>query len=318
MTLPPALILAAGLGTRLRPLTNRRAKAALPVAGTPLICRLLRRLVSEGVRDVVINLHHQPDTITAVVGAGEAHGCRVRYSWETTVLGTAGGPRHALPLLGSRFFIVNGDTLSRVNLRELLDKHRRENAGVTMAVTTNPAPKRYGGVLVDDKQKATGFCQPGTRNDSRLFVGVQVAEARVFSSLPDGVPAASIGGCYGHLLEMRRITVHHGDGVFHDIGTPADYIAADRAVAAEEGKTWPRAGARTVVHPTASVERSILWDDVDVGPNCTITDCVVADGVRLPKDTVLHRQLIIPTSNRPISGAIQIGDAMAIPLTIRR
>jgi len=288
------------------------------VAGTPLICRLLQRLVAEGVRDVVINLHHQPSTITAVVGAGEAHGCRVRYSWETTALGSAGGPRHALPLLGSRFFIVNGDTLSRVNLHELLDTHHRENASVTMAVTTNPAPEHYGGVLTDNEQKATGFCRPGTREKSRLFVGVQMTEAKVFSPLPDGVPAASVGGCYGRLLETRRIVAHHVDGTFYDIGTPADYVATDRAVAAEEGTPWPRVGARTIVHPTASVKRSILWDDVDVGPNCTITDCVVADGVRLPSDTVLHRQLIIPASDRSVSGATQVGDALAIPLASRR
>ena len=98
----PALVLTAGLGTRLDPITRLLAKAAVPLGGVTLIERVLGYLVSQGVTDVVLNLHHRPETIAAVVGDG-AHigpqGLRVRYSWEPRLLGSAGGPRHALPLL---------------------------------------------------------------------------------------------------------------------------------------------------------------------------------------------------------------------------
>src|SRR3954469_23242456 len=94
-----ALVLTAGLGTRLQPLTLARAKAAAPVDGEPLVRRTMRWLVSQGITDLVLNLHHQPQTIAAVVGDGSDLGARVRYSWESPVLGSAGGPRHALPLL---------------------------------------------------------------------------------------------------------------------------------------------------------------------------------------------------------------------------
>ena len=92
-------MLTAGLGTRLQPLTLARAKAAAPVDGEPLARRTIRWLVSHGFRDLVVNLHHKPESITAVVGDGADLGARVRYSWESPVLGSAGGPRHALPLL---------------------------------------------------------------------------------------------------------------------------------------------------------------------------------------------------------------------------
>ena len=93
-----ALILTAGLGTRLRPLTDVRAKPAIPVAGEPMIRRIIRWLTSRGVTDLVLNLHHLPHTLTALVGDGSDLGLRVRYSWESPqVLGSAGGPRHALP-----------------------------------------------------------------------------------------------------------------------------------------------------------------------------------------------------------------------------
>ena len=121
----PALVLTAGLATRLRPLSLVRAKAALPVAGDPLIRHILRWLAASGVTDAVLNLHHLAHTITGIIGDG-ADGVRVRYSWEVPVLGSAGGPRRALPLLGtSPFLIVNGDTLTNVDVTKLVaDLHR--------------------------------------------------------------------------------------------------------------------------------------------------------------------------------------------------
>ena len=89
---PRALLLTAGLGTRLRPLTYARAKPAVPVNGEPLVRRILKWLTGHGIRDVVLNLHHRPETIAAVTGDGADLGIRIRYSWEQPVLGSAGGP----------------------------------------------------------------------------------------------------------------------------------------------------------------------------------------------------------------------------------
>src|SRR5262249_26325952 len=118
----PALVLTAGAATRLRPLSYVRAKAALPVAGKPLVRRILRQLAAAGVRDAVLNLHHLAHTITSVVGDGADLGMRVRYSWESPgVLGTAGGPRHALPLIDApTFLVVNGDTLTDAAIGPML------------------------------------------------------------------------------------------------------------------------------------------------------------------------------------------------------
>ena len=88
-------MLAAGLGTRLQPLTSWRAKPALPVAGETLVERIIEGLSSQGVRDLVLNLHHLPETVTGVLGDGGAHGVRIRYSFEQLLLGSAGGPRRS-------------------------------------------------------------------------------------------------------------------------------------------------------------------------------------------------------------------------------
>ena len=130
----PALVLTAGVATRLRPLSLVRAKAALPVAGQPIITRILRQLRAAGVTDAVLNLHHLPHTLTRIVGDGSDLDMRVRYSWEMPVLGSAGGPRQALPLLGaSTFLIANGDTLTDVDMPALVAAHRHSGALVTIA-----------------------------------------------------------------------------------------------------------------------------------------------------------------------------------------
>ena len=318
--LPPALVLAAGLGTRLRPLTNVRAKPAVPVAGRPLVIRILEWLAGQGVEDVVLNLHHRPETITRVVGHGRAAGVRVRYSWEPVVLGSAGGPRRALPLLGRRFFIVNGDTLTTISLRALADAHARTGAAVTLAVAPHPDPTRYGGVRVVEEDRVRGFVPAGSGPVSH-FVGLQVVEAAVFEDLPAGRPAATIGGLYDGLLRSREqgrdkpILAHRVDDEFLDVGTPADYLAASLTVARREGCRSLPAGAGSTIDPTASLERTAVWDNAAIGADCRLEECVVTDGVRLPPGTALRRRICVRAMDtRTRRGGRTIGNAVVHPL----
>jgi mannose-1-phosphate guanylyltransferase len=267
----PALVLTAGLATRLRPLSRVRAKAALPAAGRPLVQRIVEQLRAAGVRDFVLNLHHLPHTITRVVGDGSQLGVRVRYSWETPVLGSAGGPRHALPLLAARrFFIVNGDTLTDLNSRAVLEAHERSGARVTMAVVPNTEPDKYGGVLVDEAGVVTGFCRRGSAQASFHFIGIQVADADVFAALPDNTPYESVGGLYPELMRNQpgSVRAHVSSARFLDIGTPADYIATCRLLAGEEGDPLP--------------DGNVLWDDVVIESGAIVRQSVIADGVRVP------------------------------------
>src|SRR5437868_12242562 len=157
MNRPPALVLTAGLGTRLMPLTAARAKAAVPVNGVSLARRVVRWLADQGVTEQILNLHHQPETITRDIGDGSDAGVRVRYSWENPVLGSAGGPRRALSLLPQRFYLINGDTLTNLVLEDLLAEHVSRAALVTMALIPNPRPDKYGGVQLDGDGWITGF-----------------------------------------------------------------------------------------------------------------------------------------------------------------
>ena len=271
-------------------MTLARAKAAAPVDGEPLARRTIRWLVSQGIDDLVLNLHHKPETITAVVGDGRDMGARVRYSWESPVLGSAGGPRRALPLLldatlEKTFVLVNGDTLTNVDLRAMIDRHRASGALVTMALIPNPRPDKYGGVLLDDSHAATGFTRRGSVERSFHFIGPQVVEAQVFADLPDGVKSESVLEVYPELIAARQGSVMGfvGEWTFKDIGTPADLLQTSLDLATADGRAdRPGWGRRVHVDPSARVTRSALWDDVTVGADAVIEECVIADGVTIP------------------------------------
>lgn len=301
-----ALVLTAGLGTRLQPLTLARAKAAAPVDGEPLARRTIRWLVSHGIRDLILNLHHHPQSITAAVGDGTDLGARVRYSWESPVLGSAGGPRHALPLLrnppsplrdsGDTFVLVNGDTLTNVDLPAMIRRHHESGALVTMALIPNPRPDKYGGVLLDADHVVTGFTRRGSPEPSFHFIGPQVVEASVFADLADGVPAESVLEVYPRLMRERPGAVRGfvSDWTFQDIGTPADLLETSLALASAAGRPdRPRWGRDPRVDATARVIRSLLWDDVTIGAGADIVECVVADGVTIPAGAQYARSAIV-------------------------
>ncbi len=311
----PALVLTAGLATRLRPLSLVRAKAAMPVAGEALVRRILRQLHAAGIRDVVLNLHHLPHTITREVGDGADLGLQVRYSWEVPVLGSGGGPRQALPLLGEpTFLIVNGDTLTDVDVAAVVDEHRRTGALVTTAVVPNTEPDTYGGVLVANDGAVTGFTRRGSSTPSHHFVGVQVAEAAAFASVAPGQVAESVAQVYPLLIETHpgSVRAYVADAAFLDIGTPDDYLQTALRTAARNGGALH--GERARIDPTARVEDSVLWDDVVVGAGASLHGCVVADGVCVPDRSAWTRMMLRRVDGPPAPHEEHIGDLGVTPI----
>lgn len=316
MTAPPALVLTAGLGTRLRPLTRIRAKAAVPVNGEPLVRRVARWLAASDIRDHVYNLHHHPESIAACLGDGTALGVRVRYSWEANVLGSAGGPRHALPLLtdagAARFLIVNGDTLTNVDLGALAVRHRASGAQVTMSLIPNPAPDKYGGVAVSPDGFVTGFTRAGAAGQSFHFIGVQVTEAAVFSRLDDDVKSESVNELYPVMMRESpgSIAAFISDASFSDIGTPLDCLQTSLALASQEGNRLVSASAR--IDESAVVERTAVWDDVVVGARAHLTDCIVADGVTIPPGAEYARCAIVPAGTATAGAGERLENGLLI------
>jgi mannose-1-phosphate guanylyltransferase len=306
----PALVLTAGLATRLRPLSLVRAKAAVPVAGIPLVGRILRNLAAIGVRDAVLNLHHLPETLTRRVGDGTTLGMRVRYSWETPLLGSAGGPRRARPLLGTaRFLVVNGDTLTDANVAALVADHAKHEALATLAVVPNPDPDKYDGLAVDAAGNVTGRVMRGTGQPSFHFVGVQVVESSALDAVPADTPYESVAALYPALIAQRPGSVRawHSGAEFLDIGTPADYLASSLLIGGREGVSRD-VGINCHIAPTADLQRSILWDEVVVEAGASLRDTIVTDGVRVPAGTSWHGVTLRRATGALAPGEKQIGD----------
>ena len=246
-------------------------------------------------RDVVLNLHHLPETITRHVGDGTQLGMSVRYSFESPVLGSAGGPRNALSLLPSEdFFIINGDVLTSVDLAALAENHRQTGALVTMAVMANEWPDRYGGIIVDSTGRFHSTVRRGSSVRSYHFVGVQIAHPAAFAALPTDQPAESVGGHYRTLVahDLGAVRAFQCPCDFWDVGTAADYLHACRAIGEREGRPLPHAGRNTVLH-SAQVTNTVLWDDVEVGAGATLDHCVVGDGARIAAGATYRNCAII-------------------------
>jgi mannose-1-phosphate guanylyltransferase len=292
----PTLILSAGIGSRLDPLTRLVAKPVVPLAGRTLIERVIGWLTAAGVTDVVINLHHRPETIAAVIGDGSALGVRVRYSWEPSILGSAGGPRHALPLLDAdTFLIVNGDTLVDFALKPMIAQHEARGADVTVAVIPNPRPDHYHGMELDADDRVTGFVLRTEGRPSWHFVGVQVARASVFAGLPDNVAAETVTGVYRELVAARpgALQGYRATTTFLDVGTPRDYRDAALRLA---GPAPNAIESGAVCAADARLTRTVVWPGAHIGHGATLDDCIVTTGAHVPKDFRCTGAVLLPAA----------------------
>jgi NDP-sugar pyrophosphorylase family protein len=266
----------------------------MPVAGTPIIARILQWIRRAGIRRVVLNLHHRPETITAIVGDGSQFGLEVRYSWEQEVLGSAGGPRHALPLLDAEtFFIINGDTLTDCDLTAVARRHQDRQAQVTMAVVDGDV-QRYGGVLVDRNESVRCFGKPDPALQAYHFIGVQAANAAVFATLPDNEPSETVRMLYPRLIAAGTgtIGVYHSAAEFLDVGTARDYLQTVAIVGERERRPYD-VGVDCQIAADATIERSIVWDRVVIGRGARVVNSILADDVIVSAGARVENQVLV-------------------------
>lgn len=316
------MVLAAGLGLRMRPLTLLRAKPALPVLGRPLIQWTLELLARHGVTDVVINLHHLPSTVVRAVAEARPFGLSVTYSRERTILGTAGGPRRVRDFFGGDpLLLVNGDVVFDFDLARLVQRHRASGARATLALLPNPDARRYGAVVTDPDgaiRSLAGLPRPA-RGTASLFTGIHVLDPALLDRLPPGA-SDSVKDLYAPLVaEGERLLGVRVRGAWHDLGSPAAYLAAHVAMLASGFHDVPprhplvdptarvAAGARltasvvgpgAVVGEGACIARSVLWEGAVVGKRARVRDCILATGARIAAGEDVRGQVIVPRRGR--------------------
>jgi NDP-sugar pyrophosphorylase family protein len=188
-----AMILAAGKGTRLRPLTDSTPKPLVDVAGRPMIAFPLELLRRAGIYEVVINLHHLGDKIRVALGDGSAYGVRIVYSIEDPILDTGGAIEAAREFLcGGTFVVANADVVTDLDLRHVIEFHRQHDATVTMVLRPDPQAERKDDIGIDAAYRVRRFLgrdfhTPRTTGERFLFASVHVFEPRVFDYMRPGV-----------------------------------------------------------------------------------------------------------------------------------
>ena len=302
-----AFILAAGFGTRLRPLTHHRPKPLVPVCGVPLIRYTLAHAHHHGLRNVVLNAHHLHEQVAAWAGIHE--GVHVSVVTELPdILGTGGGLQAVAGDMAPSFVVLNGDILHDVDLGALLEA--MPEGGACMALRPDEQ-KRYGAVLADESQRVVRLVDlaqaeaSGAVRDGTHFTGIHAMSRRSLESLDPGF-SCIVRTVYSELVPQRQVAAHAHDGLWLDVGDPAAYLAANRAVlhgdidhvfdpfraaayarsergevgrgtgAHIDGAAWIGPGAAV---GGATIRESIVGADAVVAEGAELSGCVVWDGV---------------------------------------
>jgi len=222
-----AMVLAAGQGLRLGPLTDTTPKALVPVAGRPMIEYPLRLLRHYGISEIIVNLHHLGEQIEAYLGDGAALGLNIIYSKEPELLDTGGGLLKAKPFLqDGTFIVINTDVLIDLQLAELVAFHEKNKATATLVLRPDELADQYGSMEVDSESRVCRFLEtrlptltPGA-SEKLMFTGVQILEPRIFDFMTSQGRFSITRTTYPKMLtEGERINgfVHHG--FWSDLGT---------------------------------------------------------------------------------------------------
>ena len=317
------MVLAAGLGTRMRPLSDLLPKPALPVLNRPLLHSTLELLARHGFKDVIVNTHHLPESVERAVGSGRRFGLRVRYSYEPDLLGSGGGPRKVREFFGDEpALLVNGDCVFDFDLARLVRRHLESGARATLALKPNRDPRRYRPVVTDRAGliRSIRGLPRRARGALSLFTGVHVVDPALFERLPPG-PSDIVADLYVPLLaEGARLVGVRVAGTWLDFGTPAFYLRSQlRLLAETKGRTragslldtgvrvgaHARAlrsvvGARVRIGAGALVERSVLWPGARVGPGARVRGSIVTAGGRIAAGERVTGEIVLKESRRPL------------------
>jgi NDP-sugar pyrophosphorylase family protein len=285
------MVLAAGLGTRFRPLSHRLPKPAAPVLNEPLIHRILRCLQEQGVGEVLVNTHHLPVEVERACQG--LRGLRVRFQRERVLLGTGGGLKRAEPFFrGETAVLWNGDMVFDLDLQAALAFHRRRRAMATMVLRPSPKARRYGAVEVDRRGRVIRLLgEPRSRPPGRalMFAGVHLLEPAFFAALiPE--PSCIVRTAYRALVDRGApVFGFETDARWLDLGTPADYLAANLALLGDQVLLGP--GAQ--IEAGARLARSVVGEGARVGAGARIERCVIWPGARVPPGERIAEQVIV-------------------------
>lgn len=322
-----AMILSAGYGTRLWPLTEDRTKPALPILGKPLVGYVAEYIARYGCDEIAVNLHHRPDSVRQALGDGSRFGVKLHYVEEPEILGTSGAIDNARALLdGDTFVVMNGKIITDIDLNAAFETHQRANAIATLVLLPN-ANREHFSVVNTEGNLLKGFGgMPGPNEASEglpplMFTGIQILEPRIFDYIPHGVFSHSTTDVYPQAMASgERVAVHVASGRWLELSTIPRYLAISLLLLSESGQPLS-AGAGCRISESADVEQSVLWDNVVVESGALVRRAVLADGVQIKAGETVENAAVVRADlirgkeppPKALKGEIR-GDNFVVPL----
>jgi mannose-1-phosphate guanylyltransferase len=344
-----AMLLTAGLGVRMLPLSLTLPKPAIPVLGRPMVAQILERLARAGIERAVLNLHHLPEAVRRAVESGpEASRPAVEFSHEEEILGTAGGIGRAAPALrgDGPILIHNGDFLSDIDISAAVESHLRSKMAATLVLT--PSRAGYSTVDVDGEGRVLSLAglpevESGRVAGSYLFTGCHVMDERLLDSIPAGRASDIVRDLYRGLAAEGRLGSYLHRGFWWEFGSPELYLlgslslldlAEERrrevaacdtvtslgsAVAAIGGGALLGDGALIVgraavgagsrIGEGARLEDSVVMPGASIGTGCLLKQAVISPGVELPDGTAVEGAIVCHRQGDPLVHPFDDGEA---------
>ena len=320
-----AIVLSAGYGTRLWPLTEDRTKPAIPILGKPLVGYVAEYLAGYGIDEIVVNLHHRPESVRRALGDGSRFGVKLYYVEEPEILGTSGALDNTREFFEREtFVVVNGKIITDIDLNAALETHRSKNALATLVLLPNTRRERFS--IVETQagriRRFGGMPVASEAGETPLmFTGIHILEPRIFEYVPRGVFSDSVIDVYPQAIAKgETLAAHVASGKWRELSTLKRYLDISVELLKEEGKSLV-AGANTLISESATVSDAVLWDDVEVGAGARVTRAILADDVKINAGEIVENAVVVPRKlvegkkppEKALSGHFQ-GENFIVPL----
>ncbi len=294
-----AMILAAGLGTRLRPLTSEKPKPLVPIGNIPIINLLIHYLKRHGIDEVIVNAHHYYQQLIDHLDGGKPFGIHIEGRVEPEILGTGGGIKNTEDFWNADpFIIINSDILTDIDLSRALEEHQRNKNLVTLVLHDY---KAFNQILIDERLNILEIAPK--KNPGRLaFTGIHIIEPEILNHIPKG-KFSNIIDCYRDLIRSgKSVRAHLSHGHYwRDIGTVESYMLANKEALIDNPfhigpgsqihgsariEDWAVMGENTRLEENVEIRRSILWNNVTIKKGTRIIDSIVTSSKTVGKNLI--------------------------------
>jgi len=315
-----AIILAGGLGTRLRPLTWNTPKSLVPVLNRPFLEHILQHLKKHGVDEVVLALSNLASSVQACFGDGNSLGLKISYTIEKSALGTAGAIKNAAQMLSSdSFLVLNGDIFSDIDYTAMLCSHRLCHSSATISLTPVDNPTAYGLVETTDTLRVTHFLEkpkPEEVTTNLINAGVYILEPSVLDLIPPETEYSIERQLFPYMLAANySVYAYQLSGYWIDIGTPQKYSQLNFDLLSGKCVQYSfknnrdiMVGQNSWIHPSATIEGPVLLgNDCMVGPKVSISGpTVIGSQCRIEEaatiaDSIMWQGVVVGSNCRFIS-----------------